>query len=91
MLTASQEYNISQGNPSYQNRPNGLINYYAYDGLGSVAALSNHQGKTGTLYEYGAFGALRQGDLSDNSYGFTGKRHDTETGLYQFHFRKNDE
>jgi hypothetical protein len=35
------------------------------DALGSVAALSNHQGKLKTRYQYGAYGEVLAGDMSD--------------------------
>ncbi|WP_304511260.1 RHS repeat-associated core domain-containing protein [Desulfopila sp. IMCC35008] len=90
-IVTQQQYNVSQGNNNrYQNRPDGRQLYYAYDGLGSVAALSNHQGKLKTRYQYDAFGEVLAGDLSDNPYAFTGQRLDPESNLYHFHFRKYD-
>jgi RHS repeat-associated protein len=90
-IVTQQKYNVSQGhNNRYQNRPEGRQLFYAYDGLGSVAALSNHQGKLKTRYQYDAFGEVLAGDLSDNPYAFTGQRLDPESGLYHFHFRKYD-
>ncbi len=90
-IISQQKYNVSQGNNNgYQNRPNGRQLFYGYDGLGSVAALSNHQGKLKTCYQYDAFGEVLAGDLSDNQYTFTGKRLDPESNLYHFHFRNYD-
>jgi len=70
--------------------PDGRRLYYAYDGLGSVAGLTNHRGKVKTRYRYDAFGEVVEGSLKYNPYAFTGKRLDTESGLYHFHFRQYD-
>lgn len=77
-------------NNAYQNRPAGRQLYYSYDGLGSVATLSNHKGKLKTTYQYDAFGQLTVGDITENSYTFTGRRFDEESGMYHFHFRQYD-
>jgi RHS repeat-associated protein len=93
MIVASQRY-VTNGASQhfYIHRPNSLSTFYAYDGLGSVAALSNFRGwsGTGSRYGYDVFGSLREGSLNKNPYGFTGKRFDAESGLYHFHFRKYD-
>jgi RHS repeat-associated protein len=90
-IITQQKYNGAQGHhPRYQHRPEGQQLYYAYDGLGSVTALSNHRGKQQTRYHYDAFGEVIDGDLSKNQYGFTGRQLDPESGLYHFHFRQYD-
>ncbi|KJR99236.1 MAG: hypothetical protein VR65_17740 [Desulfobulbaceae bacterium BRH_c16a] len=89
-IVTRQEYNVSQGNDNYQHRPEDRQLFYAYDGLGSVVALSNHQGKEKTRYHYDAFGKVIDGDLSENQYTFTGRQLDPESGLYHFHFRHYD-
>ena len=90
-IVSQQKYNVSQGNnDAYQNRPEGRQLFYAYDGLGSVVALSNHQGQQQTRYHYDAFGKVIDGDLSENQYAFTGRQLDPESGLYHFHFRQYD-
>jgi hypothetical protein len=57
--------------------------YYFYDGLGSVAALSNISGTIAEQYRYSAFGEtkilspnseLRTTSLYGNPYMFTGRR-----------------
>ena len=89
-IVTRQEYNVSQGNDNYQHRPEGQQLFYSYDGLGSVVALSNHQGKEKTRYHYDAFGKVIDGDLTENQYTFTGRQLDPESGLYHFHFRQYD-
>ena len=87
---ARQEYNLDQHHDAYKERPEGRIRYYAHDGLGSVVALTNYEGEVKARYQYEAFGGLISGDLTDNPYGFTGKRFDDESDLYHFHFRQYD-
>jgi RHS repeat-associated protein len=89
-IITRQEYNVSQNQTGYQHRPEGRELFYAYDGLGSVVALSNHQGKEKTRYHYDAFGKVIDGDLTENQYTFTGRQLDPESGLYHFHFRQYD-
>jgi hypothetical protein len=54
--------------------PRMYLNYYSHDGLGSVATLThyedyeNHQP---IRYRYSTFGAIVQGDLTKNPYGYT--------------------
>ena len=74
-ILTRQEYNVSQGNNNaYQNRPNGKQLYYSYDGLGSVATLSNHKGKLKTSYQYDVFGQLTGGDIYRKSLYFYRKK-----------------
>jgi len=89
-IVTQQKFSAAGNNGGYRHRPEGRRLYYTYDGLGSVASLSNHKGKSKTRYQYTAFGELVAGDTSNNQYTFTGKRLDTETGFYHFHFRKYD-
>ena len=89
-ILTRQEYNVSQSPTGYQHRPEGRELFYAYDGLGSVVALSNHQGLQNTRYHYDAFGKVIDGDLTENQYTFTGRQLDPESGLYHFHFRQYD-
>jgi RHS repeat-associated protein len=77
----------------------GAIYYYHYDGLGSVAALSNSAGDIVERYTYDVFGESTIYDCNNsvvsvssvaNSYFFTGRRLDPETGLYYYRFRYYD-
>ncbi len=72
------------------------IYYYHYDGLGSVVALSDSNANIVEKYEYDVFGAatirdtndaIRNTSLYGNPYMFTGRRYDSETGLYYYRFR----
>lgn len=90
-ILTRQQFNISQGdNDAYQNRPTGRQLYYSYDGLGSTASLSDHNGRLITSYQYDVFGQLTGGDITENTYTFTGQRFDEESGMYHFHFRQYD-
>jgi len=64
---------------------------YRYDGLGSVVALSDSDGNIVEQYKYDVFGEPTIYDangtvIDESNYGnpymFTGRRYDSETGLY---------
>ena len=61
--------------------------YYHYDALGSVVALSNAAGNVVESYSYDVFGRPDTTSSIGNPYMFTGRRLDTETGLYYYRFR----
>ncbi len=61
--------------------------YYHYDGLGSVVALSNNSGVAIEQYSYDEFGNTDGSSTVGNPYFFTGRRLDTETGLYYYRAR----
>jgi len=75
---------------------NNAVYYYHFDGLGSVAAISDDGGQMTEKYEYDVFGGTTIKDASDNvltesaignPYGFTGRRLDTETDNYYYRMR----
>ena len=58
------------------------------DALGSVVALSDSAGDTVQLYEYDVYGQPAASDPNHtNPFLFTGRRYDTETGLYYYRAR----
>jgi len=62
--------------------------YYHFDGLGSVVALSDSDGDTVQVYEYDVYGQVAASDPNHpNPFLFTGRRYDTETGLYFYRAR----
>jgi len=70
--------------------------YYHYDGLGSVAALSDVNGTIVERYDYDVYGEPTIRDANDqiltasaydNPYMFTGRRYDPETALYYYRAR----
>ncbi|RLC79144.1 MAG: hypothetical protein DRJ03_24020 [Chloroflexi bacterium] len=72
------------------------VYYYHYDGLGSVAAISNANGNLVEKYVYDVFGSFTIYDANDtqltessvgNPYYFTGRRYDSETELYYYRAR----
>jgi len=72
------------------------VYYYHYDGLGSVVALSDANGVIVERYKYDVFGQPMIIDpnneqLTTSNYGnpymFTGRRYDSEVGLYYYRFR----
>jgi RHS repeat-associated protein len=65
--------------------------YYQADGLGSLTSLSNTSGALANTYVYDSFGNLTAstGSLT-NSFRYTGREFDTETGLYYYRARYYD-
>jgi RHS repeat-associated protein len=62
--------------------------YYHRDGLGNVIALSDDAGDTVQTYEYTIYGQVAASDPNHpNPYMFTGRRYDSETGLYYYRAR----
>ena len=71
--------------------------YFHADGLGSVVALSDRDGRTVETYRYDVFGRTvvydgdgrrpRAASAVGNPYFFTGRRLDFETGLYYYRAR----
>ncbi len=73
---------IEQDNQTY---------YYHYDGLGSVTALTDKDQTIAESYTYDSFGNLkRQGNKAKNSFTYTGREYDKETGLYYYRNRYYD-
>jgi RHS repeat-associated protein len=73
--------------------------HFHADDLGNVVLATGARGEVVERYDYGDFGALtvlgpageqRSGTNIGNPYGFTGRRHDPETGLAYFRFRYLD-
>jgi len=65
--------------------------YYQADGLGSLTSLSNTSGALANTYTYDSFGNLTAstGSLT-NSFQYTGREFDSETGLYYYRARYYD-
>jgi len=63
------------------------VYYYHFDGLGSVAALSDVNSVIVERYRYDVFGEPNTTSSIGNPYLFTGRRYDTETGLYYYRAR----
>jgi RHS repeat-associated protein len=65
----------------------GSTYYYHFDGLGSVVALSDTGGSVVEKYSYDVFGEPNRISTLGNRYMFTGREHDSETGLYYYRAR----
>jgi len=63
------------------------VYYYHFDGLGSVAALSDVNNVIVERYSYDVFGEPNRESSLNNPYLFTGRRYDIETGLYYYRAR----
>jgi len=71
---------------------NGKMYYYHQDGLGSVWGMTSTTGKLMQRYQYKSFGEMvgfGRTSLSQ-SYTFTGRENDSETGLYYYRARYYD-
>ncbi|MDP3787261.1 MAG: RHS repeat-associated core domain-containing protein [Candidatus Omnitrophota bacterium] len=65
--------------------------YYHFDGLGSVTSLTDKNKKITDSYSYDSFGNLkRQGSKVKNSFTYTAREFDKETGLYYYRNRYYD-
>jgi len=73
---------VAKGNSVY---------YYHADGVGSIVALTNNTEATVEGYTYETFGKFQRfGNAVMNTYGFTGREYDAETGLYYYRARYYD-
>jgi len=73
---------VAKGNSVY---------YYHADGVGSVVAMTNNTEATVEGYTYETFGKFQRfGNAVMNTYGFTGREYDAETGLYYYRARYYD-
>jgi RHS repeat-associated protein len=70
----------------------GTTSYYHADGLGSITSLSNGAGALANTYSYDSFGKLTAstGTLV-NSFQYTGREFDAETGIYEYRARYLDQ
>lgn len=69
----------------------GKVYYYHFDGLGSVTALTDAKGKVAQRYEYDSFRKLKRfGNKVKNTYKYTAREYDRETGLYYYRARYYD-
>ncbi|MBK5275998.1 MAG: RHS repeat-associated core domain-containing protein [Desulfuromonadales bacterium] len=69
------------------------VSYYFYhaDGLGSVTAITNQSKSVVQSYAYDSFGMLKAvNNTFSNSYTYTGREWDKETGLYYYRARYYD-
>lgn len=69
---------------------NGQNYYFHADGLGSIIAITDTNGLKVQSYSYDAFGNPTQTTSFRNSYLFTGREYDPETGLYYYRARYYD-
>ncbi|MHC4068615.1 MAG: RHS repeat domain-containing protein [Planctomycetota bacterium] len=69
---------------------NNKIYYYHFDGLGSVAALSEENADVVERYSYNVFGEPNRTSSVNNPYMFTARRYDDETSLYYYRARYYD-
>lgn len=68
----------------------GSFYYYHTDGLGSVTTITDQHGSVVQSYEYDSFGMVKASTIFRNSYTYTGREYDKETGLYYYRARYYD-
>jgi len=69
----------------------GSTYFYHQDGLGSVTELTDSTGSVAKAYAYDAYGNLLESPGSvEQSYTYTGREFDSETGLYYYRARYYD-
>jgi len=68
----------------------GQYYYYHQDGLGSITAITDQSRTVVQRYSYSVFGQPRPTTNFRNSYQYTGREYDKETGLYYYRLRYYD-
>ncbi len=68
----------------------GQLYYYHADGLGSIAAITDAAHTVIQSYEYDSYGMVTPATSFRNSYVYTGREWDKETGLYYYRARYYD-
>ncbi len=68
----------------------GYVEYYHADALGSITSLTGATGQLTATYTYDAFGNTTATEGIHNPFRYTGREHDTETGLYYYRARYYD-
>jgi RHS repeat-associated protein len=69
---------------------NGNFYFYHADGLGSVTAITDQSKKIVQSYTYDSFGMVKPSTDFKNSYTYTGREWDRESGLYFYRARYYD-
>lgn len=69
---------------------NGQSYFFHQDGLGSIIAITDTSGQKVQSYDYDSFGNPTQTTNFRNSYLFTAREYDEETGLYYYRARYYD-
>lgn len=69
---------------------NGSFYFYHADGLGSITAITDSAQQVVQSYDYESFGPVKPTTTFANSYTFTGREWDKETGLMHYRGRPYD-
>ncbi|MDX2105631.1 MAG: RHS repeat-associated core domain-containing protein [Candidatus Melainabacteria bacterium] len=64
---------------------NGDLTFMYHDRQGSITALADETGVVSNRYAYSPYG--ESDDMDGTTFGFTGQRYDSETGLYYYKLR----
>jgi len=69
---------------------NGQSYFYHADGLGSIVSITDRNRSVEQSYEYDSYGMVKPASEFRNSYTYTGREWDRETGLYYYRARYYD-
>jgi len=69
---------------------NGSSYFYHADGLGSIVSITDRNRSVVQSYEYDSYGMVKPSTSFRNSYTYTGREWDRETGLYYYRARYYD-
>jgi len=69
---------------------NGSSYFYHADGLGSIVSITDRNRAVVQSYEYDSYGMQKPATTFRNSYTYTGREWDRETGLYYYRARYSD-
>jgi RHS repeat-associated protein len=87
-LARKYVYGINIDEPLVMITSGGSKYYYHFDALGSVRNLTDSSGSTVATYKYDVYGAFNlTGNAYGNTYTFTGRQWDSESGLYYYRAR----
>jgi RHS repeat-associated protein len=79
-------YGTSLDEPLIEVSSSGTLTYFHADRQGSIIATTNSAGAVVNEYKYGPYG--ESAALVGTTFGFTGQRYDSETGLYHYKRRQ---
>jgi RHS repeat-associated protein len=79
-------YGVGLDEPIIQVSSGGTRTFFHANHQGSIIARTNNRGAVTNKYKYGAFGETPA--LSGTTFGYTGQRYDSESGLYYYKRRQ---
>lgn len=78
-------YGTALDEPLIQVSSGGTLTYFHHDRQGSIIAISNASGTVTNRYKYSPFG--ESPSMTGTTFGYTGQRFESESGLYYYKYR----